>query len=131
MEGVERVSPEGLTLKKWMRVSNLLGITGRKITAWITSTEWALLAKDVAAAATEQGITTPLTYANFGVECRIGPALILRNSGTEDQGVVNSMNWVTFGDQFPEFDWKRRTLQTGNTFSPHDLNLKDDPLNDP
>ena len=130
MEGLERVSPEGLTLKKWLRIDNLLALTGRKVTAWLTSTEWALLAKDVGSIATDQGITTPLTHANFGEEVKLGPALILRNSGTEDQGTVNAMNWVTFGDQFPQFDYNRRTLQTGNGFSTHDLNLKDDPLNE-
>ena len=127
---MEGLNPEGLTLKKWTRVANLLGITNRKIDAWLTSTEWAQLAKDVAATASDQGITTPLTRANFGQECKLGHSLTLRNSGTEDQGVVNSMNWIAFGDQFQEFDWRRRTLQTGNTFSSHDLNLKDDPLND-
>ena len=128
---MEGLNPEGLTLKKWTRVANLLGITNRKIDAWLTSTEWAQLAKDVAATAADQGITTPLTRTNFGAECKLGHSLTLRNSGTEDQDVVNEINWLTFGDQFPEFDWKRRNWQTGNTFVPHDLaNLKDDPLNE-
>jgi len=125
----EAIDPAGLTLKKWQRVSMLIGSTYRKIDAWLTSTEWALLAKDVAAEATAQGIITPLTHANFGQECRLGDSLVLRNSGTEDQGVVNTMNWITFGDQFPQFDWKRRTWQTGNTFSKDDLTkLPDKPL---
>src|SRR5579859_4841739 len=130
MEGAENINPAGLALQKWQRVSNLLGLTGRKITAWLTSTEWALLARDVAAEAASQGILTPLTHANFGKEVSLGHSLVLRNSGTEDQGVVNAMNWIAFGDMFPEFDWRRRNWQTGNKFTTHDLNLKDDPLNE-
>lgn len=125
---MEGLNPTGLTLKKWQRVAAILGITERKITAWLTSTEWAALANDVSAEAKEQGVIVPLTHANFGKECKLGDTLVLRNSGTEDQGVVNAMNWVTFGDMFPEFDWKRRTWQTGNDFSTHDLTLPEKPF---
>lgn len=97
-------------LKKWQRVSGLLG--NLHCCAFVTSSEWGILATEVAALALDDGIKTAPTPANFQ-QCYIGKNLLLRNAGTEDQEVVNAMNWIEIGEHFPEFDHRRRMFQTG------------------
>lgn len=118
MEGVS-------VLKTWKRVSALLG--DLHTCAWLTSSDWAKLAAEVNALREDQGINIAATNKTFK-QCYIGPNLLLRNSGTDDQGVVNSMNWIEIGDRFPEFDFRRRTWQTGNKHYEHDLQLPDHPF---
>ena len=121
MEGVS-------VLKTWQRVSALLG--DLHTCAWLTTSDWAKLATEINGLTEDQGANlVKATNATFK-QCYVGKNLLLRNSGTDDRGVVNAMNWIEIGDKFPEFDYRRREWQVGNSFSPHDLNLKDDPLNE-
>lgn len=115
-------------LRTWKRVSALLmGIGDDQTTAWLTTTDWAKLAQEVKELTEEQGINVGPTNANFQ-RCFVGKNLLLRNSGTDDQEVVNAMNWIEVGDKFEEFDFRRRAWQTGNAFMPHDFNLPDHPF---
>ena len=112
-------------LKTWKRVSALLGEI--HCCAWLTTTDWAKLATEVNELREDQGVNIAATNATFK-QCYVGKNLLLRNSGTDDQGVVNAMNWIEIGDKFPEFDFRRRNWQTGNSYVPHDLTLPDKPF---
>ena len=115
-------------LKTWQRVSALLG--DLHTCAWLTTSDWAKLATEINGLTEDQGANlVKATNATFK-QCYVGKNLLLRKSGTDDRGVVNAMNWFEIGDKFEQFDYRRRAWQVGNTFSPHDLNLKDDPLNE-
>lgn len=117
---MERVS----VLRKWKRVSALLG--NLHAVAWLTTTDWAQLAAEVNAEIPLDDVRRA-TNANFK-QCYVGTNLLLKNSGTDDQGVVDAMNWIEIGDKFPEFDFRRRTWITGNKHSEHDFNFDDHPF---
>lgn len=71
----------------------------RTHTAWITSTEWAEIAKEIEALnlASETPIIVMPTNKNFNALRIAGGKLILRNSGTEDQEWCNQLNWDELG----------------------------------
>jgi hypothetical protein len=119
---VERVKE---VLRMWKRVSALLG--NLHAVAWLTTSDWAILAKEVNELPEMAGINLKATNANFK-QMYVGKNLLLRNSGTDDQGVVNAMNWIEIGEKFPEFDWRRRNWQTGNAYNPHDFTFDDHPF---
>ncbi len=114
-------------LKTWKRVSALLPRSLAGAVAYLTVTDWTRLAGEINALNEEDGVNLKATNANFQ-QCYIGKNLLLKNSGTDDQGVVNAMNWIEIGEYFPEFDWRRRELQTGNAYQPTDFKFDDHPF---
>ena len=94
-------------VKKWQHIAGLLGEL--HVVAWVTSTEWGEIASEIK---NEYGSLVTPTNANFK-QCYIGKNLLLRNSGTEDQGVVNAMNWIEIGPFADQFAWRRDNLITG------------------
>jgi hypothetical protein len=102
---------EKFLVKKWQTVSRLLGEFD--CVAWLTSTEWGQL---VAELKCDYGsvIAAQPDKQNF-TEIRIDTNLILRNAGTEDQGVVNEMNVQSLGPlKLAALEWRKAQLQTGN-----------------
>ena len=80
-------------IKRWLRVSGILGDISA--TAWVTAREWGEIAKELKRPDYEA--TTVPTNKNFRT-LRVAKNLLLRNSGTEDQIVVNIMNQRELGE---------------------------------
>lgn len=78
---------------KWQKVSGILA--NIHVVAWLTATEWGDLAKEIGE---EYYSSVTPSNQNF-TQCRIGKNLLLRNSGTEDQEVVNEMNRLELGEE--------------------------------
>lgn len=96
-------------ISKWLKVSALLGEI--HAVAWVTSTEWGEIAEELKKPDYEA--TTVPTNKNFRA-LKVAPNLQLRNSGTEDQGVVNVMNNRELGETNARvFAWRRDNLITG------------------
>lgn len=96
-------------IKRWLRVSGILGEIHS--VAWVTSKEWGEIAQELKHPDYEA--TTVPTNANFRA-LKVAHNLQLRNSGTEDQGVVNEMNRVELGEKNARiFAWRRDNLIQG------------------
>jgi hypothetical protein len=96
-------------VKKWQRISGLLADI--KTTAWVTSTEWAELAREIK---TEYGSSVTPTNKNF-TQVQIEKNLIVRNAGTEDQQIVNLMNQEELGEKnLAILNFRKTAWQTGN-----------------
>ena len=80
-------------IQRWLRVSGLLGDISS--TAWVTAREWGEIAEELKHPDYEA--TTIPTNKNFRA-LRVAKNLLLRNSGTEDQIVVNIMNQRELGE---------------------------------
>ena len=94
-------------IKKWQRVSGLLGEI--HAVAYVTSKEWGEIAKELVEK--YESAITP-TNANFK-QCYVGKNLLLRNAGTEDQGLVNALNYIEMEPFIEQFAWRRENLITG------------------
>ena len=95
-------------VRKWYLVSSLLG--KMKHTAWVTSTEWAEIAKEVVKK--YNSAVTP-TNKNF-TQMQLNSNLLVRNAGTEDQEVVNEMNRIELGDDAKVFAFRRDNWKTAS-----------------
>jgi hypothetical protein len=80
-------------IKRWLRVSGILADISS--TAWVTAREWGEIAEELKDP--DYASTTVPTNKNFRA-LRVAKNLLLRNSGTDDQIVVNIMNQRELGE---------------------------------
>ena len=80
-------------IQRWLRVSGILADIST--TAWVTAREWGEIAAELKDP--EYAATTVPTNKNFRA-LRVSKNLLLRNSGTDDQIVVNIMNQRELGE---------------------------------
>ena len=109
-------------IDRWLKVSGILGEI--HAVAWVTSKEWGEIAEELKKP--DYAATTIPTNKNFRT-LRVAYNLQLRNSGTEDQAVVNEMNRIELGEKNERiFAWRRDNLQTGKiqTFPLTDIKSK-------
>lgn len=94
-------------IQRWLRVSGILGDISS--TAWVTAREWGEIAEELKDP--EYAATTVPTNKNFRA-LRVAKNLLLRNSGTDDQIVVNIMNQRELGPTNEQiFAWRRDALR--------------------
>ncbi len=104
---------------KWLKVSGILGEI--EATAFVTSTEWGQIAEELKKP--EYEATTIPTNKNFRA-LRVAKNLLLINSGTEHQIIVNIMNQRLLGETNERlFEWRRDNLITGKKISPDPLEV--------
>ena len=100
-------------VKKWQRISGLLADI--KTTAWVTSTEWAELAREIKG---EYGSSVTPSNANFG-QIKIGENLLLRNSGHDSQEDCDTANRALLGEEnIRLFAFRRDNWITGKGGKP-------------
>lgn len=103
-------------IQKWQRVESILAAHPpmHKI-AWVTSAEWAQIAKELETyeVVDPSKPTVKPNPMNFR-QLQVGKCLILRNSGSEDQDACDMLNWVEMGAEGKKiFDFRKNNLRTG------------------
>ena len=103
-------------IQRWQRVESILAAEPpmQKI-AWVTATEWAQIAKELAGYEMIDPSKPDVrpNPANFR-QMRIGKCLLLRNSGTEDQETVDLLNWREMGVEDKKiFEFRKNNFRTG------------------
>ena len=104
-------------IAKWQRVESILASGHKPLVkiAWVTSTEWGQMAKELE---TYEMIDpskptirpNPLNFRQM----KIGKCLTLRNAGTEDQDVVDLLNWREMGTEDKKiFEFRKTNFRTG------------------
>lgn len=96
-------------IPKWQKVSALL--YDRDKVAWVTSTEWGEIALELTGYDLSQPDNKP-TPKNF-TQILVGRHLLVKNSGTEDQEVVDLMNWKEMGEDYSLFKFRKENYITG------------------
>jgi murein L,D-transpeptidase YcbB/YkuD len=94
-------------IQRWLRVSGILADIST--TAWVTAREWGEIATELKDP--EYAATTVPTNKNFRA-LRVAKNLLLRNSGTDDQIIVNIMNQRELGETNEAiFEFRRDALR--------------------
>lgn len=99
----------------WQRVESILAVEPQlhKV-AWVTSTEWGQIAKELEGyEVTDPSKPTVKPQPMNFRQMRIGKCLLLRNAGTEDQDVVDLLNIREMGSDKVIFDFRKNNLRTG------------------
>lgn len=94
-------------VKKWQFVADLL--QGREMVAFVTSTEWAQLARELKE---DYGSAITPTNKNF-TQVKIAN-LLIRNAETEDQEAVNVANNMILGEEGRRLlEWRKENWAVG------------------
>ncbi len=103
-------------IPKWQRVEAILASGDKPLfkRAFVTATEWGQIAMEMAMydpLDPKLPMTKP-NPQNFN-RMQIGKCLLVINSGTEDQDVVDNMNILEMGGDYATFQFRRTNFQTG------------------
>lgn len=100
----------------WQKIEAILASGGTPLVkkAFVTSTEWAQIAKEIGAHdPIDPTLPLPKPAPGNFEAMKIGKCLTVINAGTEDADVVALMNVAEMGDDYAIFNFKRLNYRTG------------------